>query len=73
MPVLVGGFVSCDNDTSGYKWDGMTLTDGNAVIGSVVTSHSRGLDPNIDIEPVGTGLYRISVGYIAEVESDSAF
>ncbi len=73
LPVLVGGFVSCDNDTSGYKWDGMTLTDGNAVIGSVVTSHSRGLDPNIDIEPVGTGLYRISVGYIAEVESDSAF
>lgn len=72
LPLAAIGLVACDNTSSGYSWDGLTLLDGDTVIGSVTTACSDVLTSDIDITEVGEGLYKITARYVATQQSDSA-
>ncbi len=63
LPLAAIGLVACDNTSSGYSWDGVTLLDGDTVIGSVTTVCSDALTSDIDITEVGEGLYKITARY----------
>lgn len=65
---------ACSHTGEAYRWQDMTLTDASGeVVGTVVTSQSAELKPDVAIEAVGDGLYRITARYVAEASGDSAF
>lgn len=72
LPLAAIGLVACDSTSNDYSWDGLTLLDGDTVIGSVTTACSDALTSDIDITEVGEGLYKITARYVATQQSDSA-